>query len=497
MLERCSKNNNYRSALKGTSILGGVQVFCILTNIIKGKFVAIFLGPEGMGISSLLTTSSNTIQQFSSLGLNLSIVKEISSAREAKDEDRIKLVIKIARTLLRYTALLGAIFTILFSPYLSYWTFGNEEYIWHYIFLSLVVFGTTLSNGELSILQGVHAIKRLAYSSLIGAVTGLFIGIPLYYFMGYNGIVPAMIALSLTIYLFYRYHSCKEIGEIHINCHWREQRHLIKKLVSLGLISMTALLLGTCTTYAINSFIRNFGNLTDVGLFQAANSITNQYIGLIFSTMSMDYFPRLAAVADDNQKVCTIVNQQLEIIVLIITPIIILMIITAPILIKVLLTKDFMELIPIIRIMAMSVFFKAIAFPMGYISFSKGDKKVFLLQEGICGNLLLLGMNVTAYYLWGLIGLGGSYLIMYVTYTIVYLFVTRYLYEYQMSRIVRCLIAIFGLAVIISYLSSCLSNVWLSYFLMSITLITATFFSIRELNKRIGLNTIIRQRIYK
>ncbi len=79
-----SKNkdeNSYRSILKGTSVFGGVQVFQILINMVRGKFVALFLGPDGMGVSALLTSATGTVQQFGSLGLNLAIVKEVAANR--------------------------------------------------------------------------------------------------------------------------------------------------------------------------------------------------------------------------------------------------------------------------------------------------------------------------------------------------------------------------------------------------------------------------------
>ena len=53
MNEEKNSENGYRSILKGTSIFGGVQIFQILINLIRGKFVAMFLGPAGMGAASL------------------------------------------------------------------------------------------------------------------------------------------------------------------------------------------------------------------------------------------------------------------------------------------------------------------------------------------------------------------------------------------------------------------------------------------------------------
>ena len=40
------KENSYRNILKRISTFGGVQLFNILVTLVRGKFVAMFLGPE-------------------------------------------------------------------------------------------------------------------------------------------------------------------------------------------------------------------------------------------------------------------------------------------------------------------------------------------------------------------------------------------------------------------------------------------------------------------
>lgn len=186
-----------------------------------------------------------------------------------------------------------------------------------------------------------------------------------------------MIALSLATFIFYRYHSYKEFGKIKINFLWKEHSEFVKSMIAFGCISMISALLGTFANYGVNAFVRCYGALHDVGLYQAANSITNQYVGLVFSAMSVDYFPRLAAVSTDVGKVNKAVNLQAEIVLLVIAPIVMFMILVAPLLVRLLLTKEFLVLTPIIRVMAVGIFLKAISFPMGYISFAKGDKKTF------------------------------------------------------------------------------------------------------------------------
>lgn len=72
---------------------------------------------------------------------------------------------------------------------------------------------------------------------------------------------------------------------------------------------MTGNLFGTLTNYLINIFVRYSVSIEDVGLFQAANSLTNQYVGVIFSALSLDYFPRLSAAAADKLKFTNVINR--------------------------------------------------------------------------------------------------------------------------------------------------------------------------------------------
>ena len=132
-----SGENSYRNILKRISAFGGVQMFNILTALVRGKLVAMFLGPEGMGISSLYTSAANSVQQISSLGLNLSLVKETAAGKD--DSDRIPHILAVALRLITLTALLGGIACILAAPLLSMWTFGSTDYTTGFMLLSISI----------------------------------------------------------------------------------------------------------------------------------------------------------------------------------------------------------------------------------------------------------------------------------------------------------------------------------------------------------------------
>lgn len=424
--------NSYRSILKGTSIFGSVQIFQILINLIRGKFVAMFLGPEGMGVSSLFTTSANSITRFASLGLNLSFMKEVAANKD--NNEHVSHVMHVASILIQFTALLGAVLCLILAPQLSLWSFGSSDYTWQYMLLSVSIYLSVRGMGEMSLLQGLHQIKLLSVTSLIGALAGLIIGIPLYYFFRDKGIVPAMIILSLTTYICYSYGLQKTRPKVKVN--FRRQIHipLVKRMLLTGVILLASSLINTLFTYVINIYIRQWGNMDDVGLFNAANSITLQYAAVVFTAMAMDYFPRLSAVSTDNTAMQLIINRQSEIVALIATPMSILLIAIVPWVIKILLTPEFFSVTEVMRWLSFAILLKAIAYPLGYIAFAKDNKRLFFWLEGVGCNILYLSLSLIFYKLYGFIGLGYAAVIEQGACIILYLLVNFKAYGICLSR---------------------------------------------------------------
>lgn len=476
MEEQVKKENNYGNILKRISSFGGVQLFNIVVNLVRGKFVALFLGPEGMGISSLFTSSTNTLQQFSGLGLNLAIVKE--TAAEKDNPENLTHIFAVAMRMIIFTAMLGGVVCFCFSPLLSKWTFGDYSYTISFMALAAAVSLTVAGTGYLSLLQGMGEVKRLAKASVVGGLIGLFCGVPLYYFFGDSGIVPAIIILALAIFLFYFLSFKKSIKYDKVKFSWQSHKSLVKKLISLGFILMLGNLVGTFANYIINVFVRSFGSVDNVGLFQAANSLTNQYVGLIFSALALDYFPRLSAVSKDTVKLREVVNRQSEIVVLITTPLVLLLILTTPIIIEILLTEKFLVITPLMRWLGLGVLFQAISFPMGYIFIAKENKKVYIWMEVIVSTLIWITCSFLFYYYFGLIGLGISLVVRASLDIAITYIACRYIFKFSYKRkivvvIISCT-ALGSMGFAVSFLQDFYSQ-FLQIIILCISIIYSTF----------------------
>ena len=478
-----ASENSYKSILKGTSMFGGVQVFQILITLIRGKFVALLLGPDGMGIASLFTTSSNTIQKFASLGLNLAIVREMADT--SRDKESASKFIALCLRILAATALLGALVCILFAAPLSRLTFGNTEMTWQFMLLGIAVAFGIAGSGLLSILQGLHEVKQLSKASIVGGLSGLLIGVPLYWLYGTQGIVPAMIALSVAMFGFY-YIALRKTTHIDtFKGFTRQHAPVIKRMIGLGLILMASDLIGTSMTYVLNLFISHLGSDYQLGLNQAANSATAQYSGMVFTAMAMDYFPRLTKAAHDNSLMQGIVNRQTEIVALIIGPAACLLIITAPIVIQVLFTKEFEPVLPLMRWMGLGITLRALLMPMAYITFAKDNKKVFLALEGIFGNIMTLTLSCLGFYFFGLIGLGYALVADNAICLIVYFIVNHRLYGYCLSSYAAKSISNAVIVTSACFLFSLIIDAFYSYVLMTVAFVVSTVWGVTKLKQKI------------
>lgn len=477
--------NSYRNILKGTSLFGGVQIFQILISLVRGKFVALFLGPAGMGAASMFTSSSATISNLASLGLNLAFVKEVAANK--KDEHGLATVMKVANLLLYCTALLGALTCAVMAPWLSEWSFGTDEYSWQFLLLSVAVFLTVAGNGKTSILQGLHRMKLLAFSSLAGALSGLLAGVPLYYFFGTLGIVPAMIVLGITTFTFNTIGVRRAMPRRKVKFDLQLHKPIVKRLISIGIIMLAATLINSTCTYLINIFVRAFGNISDVGLFNAANSITLQYTGIVFAAMAMDYFPRLTAAADDNGKMQTIINRQMEVVALLATPLTIIIIVTAPIIIRLLLTEEFVTAIPLMRWLGLAILLKATAYPLGYVNFAKNNRRLFFWLEAVTCNVIYLAFSILFYHIFGLIGLGYAAVAEQGLCVLIYLGVNYKFYRIKPNKTATTetiLNLLFGAA---AFCASFAASEALSYYLMATVFLICgarSFMMLRQLTGR-------------
>lgn len=480
---------SYRQILKSTSIFGSVQFLTILFSVIRTKLIAVFVGAEGMGIIAMLNSILNLISTATGLGVETSAIKSISENYKDDDVRSVSKIATIIKQIMLLTGILGAVVAIIFSKWISIFSFGNDSQTTSLIFLAVTLVFKQLTSSQLVVLQGLRKLNLLAKANLYGNLLGLVFSIPLYYYFKIDAIVPTIILSFLGALIFSFYYASK-VKLQKVNISKQELLSEGKSIVKLGIMLTISSLLTFLSAYLTQIYISNAGNTEQVGLYSAGFTLLNSYVGLIFTVMSTDYYPRLAAINADNVKVRISVLQQSYISILIITPIIVLFLTFVPTIIKVLYTSKFLEVIPMVCFGIIGILFKAASFSMGYILIAKGDSKIFT-KTAIIFNTLAILLNIAGYYFYGLKGLGISFLV----YSIIHFFamkvITKKRYNFYFDRKVYVTFSTSFLLCMMSFFFRYIELEMVRFLLMGLLCVLSIAYFLYEINREINLKEIV------
>ena len=476
---------SYKKIFKATSIFGGVQIFNILIALIRSKIVAVFLGPSGFGVMSLFNTTILLITGCTNFGLGTSAVKDVAAASNSGDDLKLGRTVVIFRRLVWITGGLGFFVTLILAPALSQLAFGNREYTISFMLLSITLLFSQLSAGQSVILRGMRKVQYLAKASVLGSLLGLVISLPMYFFFKDEGIVPAIILTSLSALILSWFYADK-VSLPFVNV----ERSAVRKegidMMKMGFLISMSSLIGMGSSYLLRIFISDVGGIKDVGLFSAGFSLISTYVGMIFTAMSTDYFPRLANVASDNGECKLQINQQIEIALLIIAPILAVFLIFIKLGVVLLYSKEFLGIITMVQWAALGIYFRTLSWSIGFVFLAKGASKTFFYNELLAYSYMLL-FNVLGYYYFGLTGLGVSFLAGYLCHFFQMYIVSRRMYSFSLENSTARIFGIQFLIALGCFVVVLKGSENLAYILGTFLITTSTYYSIKELNQKIGL----------
>lgn len=423
--------NGYSHILKYTSLFGGVQILSIGVAVVRNKFVALILGPGGMGLVSLFNSAVNFISNSTNFGIGLSAVKNVSEACNSNNQEQISHAIKVVRYWSLLTAIFGTLVCIILSPFLSWLTFSWNGHTLHFICLSPIVGLTAITGGELAIIKSVRQLKRLAAITFYNIVAALIISVPIYYFWGTKGIIPSLLLMALaqfvlTIATSYKLYPLRLKLEKTL---FTEGFSMIK----LGTAFVIAGMFTSGTDFVVRSFLNNVSDIDTVGLYNAGFMMTMTYVSMVFSAMDTDYFPRLSGVNNLGVTFNTTVNRQIEVMLLLVSPMLVAFSICLPIILPLLYSGKFIPALGMMQIIVFAMYFRAIKLPIEYITLAKGDSFSYMLLEGIYSIIVII-LIVIFFHLLGLRGTGVAITIAAILDFILVFAYDRWKYKYNISR---------------------------------------------------------------
>jgi len=370
--------SGYDRIIKYTGVFGGVQTLSNLITVVKGKLVAHFIGPAGMGIAYAFNRTIDLVSKTTDLGISFSAVKTISESTAEEARQRQLLIV---RSWSLWLGIIGTVACFLLAPLFSRLSFdGDYSYTLSFQLLSLVVGFTSVTSGERAIMKGTHLLKQLAMNQIWVVLATLVIATPIYMWLGMVGIVPVLVLTAfstMVLTCWYSFRAWPYKVALFSKAVFREGGYIVR----LGVNYTIAGFLGSGALFYISSYVMEHGSAEDVGFYSNAVILVSYLSMLVFSAVETDFFPRLSAVNRDRTQSNLLVNEQIEVLVLLIAPLILVFLLALPIIIPLLLKRSFMPMLEFTQWAALALFFTALTRPMSFMSLSKGDSFTYLMQE--------------------------------------------------------------------------------------------------------------------
>lgn len=441
--------------LKAMGLFGGLQVFGIISSIVRTKLIALWIGPAGVGLFGLYNAALDMISSATQLNLRSSAVREI--AQYGEERNAINVIVGVIRRWSVLLGLLGAFVVLVGAPLLSRWTFGDNSHVIAFIWLSIVMLLYSLTGGESAILQGTRRLNQLAVSSIWGTVIGTLVSIPLYYFYHLQSIVPSIIVFALSNFIAVFCVRYRAAGRVSLPVSTVMEKG--RGLIVLGAFLTLSAFVTQLSSYIFMAYVNHTGGEDAVGFYQSGFTLVNKYLGLIFTAIAMEYFPRLSAVSASNRRLGVFANHETGIVLVTMLPAVILFIAFRQLIVMAFFSAEFYVIYDYISWGAVGSIFRGVSWCMAYVILARGDGKLYLFTE-LTSSVFYLLFNYILYSRFGIDGLGYAYFLWYFAYTAVVVAVCWKRYGIVLSRQVWLFTCVaVGVSAVAALLINC--NFWL------------------------------------
>lgn len=445
---------SYRRILKSSSIIGGASIINILIALVRTKLIAVLLGPTGIGLVSIYTGLLSSATAVATMGIGTVGTRQIAEAHGKDDEHTLAVV----RRAMFWGALLlasaGALVVWSLREVLAVKVLGGVEHANIVAWLALGVALSVAGASQGALIQGMRRISDMARLSVYGAVLNTVLGVASIWQWGQAGLVAYVLIGPLVSFLLGHWYvsNLPKVASDPIAI--QEMVYQWRILLRLGVPFMGAGLVGALVQLWIRVEVGNTLGAESLGHFQAAWTISMQYIGFVLAAMGADYYPRLTGVIHDHKAATRLVNEQTEIALLLSAPVFIAMIGLAPWVIHLLYSSAFAPAVDVLRWQILGDVFKVASWPLGFVILAAGAGKTFFWTESLV--LLLMGALIAGFS--SSVGLqitGIAFLVCYFIYLpLVYLLAKRRIdFQWTVSNI-KLMVIIFIICTAIAVLST-------------------------------------------
>lgn len=341
-----------RKFLKSSFIIGSSQLLVNLVQILRMKYLAVSIGPQGMGIFGLLSSFFMFLGGFYQAWINSTIIKFTASAASRNNQHQHIFIITLLLDICFITSVLG-ILPILIFPYFFRDIFLSSQVLIIFILLYAISFlFNNLYSQLYSYLQGLQRFGDIGKSRIIISIIELLLVVLFTYFFGLYGFFVSL-ALSAIVGFVLLYIIIKPSIIIKKGS-FKQHKELLSRIIRFSKVNIFLGVYYLGSLYILRKLIADNLGIDQLGLFFAAFSFSTQ-LGLLVQSLSYYSVSELSKDIDDAEKSRNI-NDYIYIALIISNPILVMVIMWQGIITKIFFSNSFNEMTSFFYLLIFSQF---------------------------------------------------------------------------------------------------------------------------------------------
>lgn len=405
-----------------TSLLNGISVAVrVASSLVLNKILAVYVGPAGYAVIGQFQNVVSIIVSLAGGVVSMGVTK--ATAQHYDDEARQHAVWQTAFRFSLFASLAAGVLLLLFGNKLSEWLLHRSDMSTIFIWLALALPAMAANNLLLAVVNGKKELAIYVSANITGSLISLIVSGLLAYNFGLYGVLlaftinPALVLVATAIMVSRKqWFNAKNLwGKIN--------RPALRELSGYGLMGITSALVVPASFILIRDHLSSQLGLAAAGYWQASWKISEIYLMLVTSTLSVYYLPRLAEIRTAHELKAEILKVYRFAMPIVITSAAMIYVLR-DFIIHILFTADFLPMRELFAWQLLGDVIKIGSWILAYILLGRAMISVFIATEiGFSLQFVLLSEWLVNQF--GLIGVPMAYVINYSIYWVVIAYLVR------------------------------------------------------------------------
>jgi O-antigen/teichoic acid export membrane protein len=362
----------------------------MLTGVISVKVVATKLHPEGMALLGQLASFSLLLLSISTGGIKNGMTKYV--AQYADSKRKYTLFLSTGFWITFSLSVLCGLVLIIGAGYFSSTILKDRQYTAVFYIFGITIIFYALNELLLSIINGFREFKKYVTINVAGSIVGLLFTIVLSYNFGVYGALVSLVTYQSVIFIV----TLSLISRSSLFS-WKMFFGKFSKTAAKGLgnyskMAIVSLIALPIAQILVRNFVIDHEGKHNAGLWESMNRISNIYLTVITTSLSVYYLPKLAGLKNNNE----IRNEVMSVYKLLIPFLILvslLLIVFRYYIINILFSDEFQDMQQLFAFQLLGDLLKMSTWVLGYLLVAKAMTKTYIVVEIIsCVFFVLLSM---------------------------------------------------------------------------------------------------------